>query len=129
MKCVVLAAGDFAGNKEMVIDILDQLRNEAEAQGDLNLVKTAMMKFLPRDGSGIKLGLWAGGHTIRSVVLRGDDLVFQLDDPHACGGLFDRSALKPRFAEPTEVHLRLTKRYKEADTLLRVLTKILRPEA
>jgi hypothetical protein len=61
-KGVVLAAGDFAGNKEMVIDILDQLRNEAEAQGDLNLVKTAMMKFLPRDGSGIKLGLWAGGH-------------------------------------------------------------------
>ena len=62
LKSVVPAAGDFAGDKNMVIDILDQLRNEAEARGDLNLVKTAMMKSLPRDGSSIKLGLWAGGH-------------------------------------------------------------------
>ena len=61
-KGVVLTAGDFAGDREMVIDILDQIRNEADAQGDRNLVKTSMMQRLPRDGSSIKLGLWAGGH-------------------------------------------------------------------
>jgi fumarate reductase flavoprotein subunit len=61
-KGVALCAGDFAGDKEMVIDILDQLRHEAEARGDVNLVQTAMMRFLPRDGSSIKLGIWAGGH-------------------------------------------------------------------
>jgi fumarate reductase flavoprotein subunit len=61
-KGVVLAAGDFADNREMIVDILDQLRHEAEAQGDINLVKTSPMKSIPRDGSSIKLGLWAGGH-------------------------------------------------------------------
>jgi hypothetical protein len=61
-KGVALCAGDFAGDKEMVTDILDNLRNQAEAQGDINLVGTAMMRYLPRDGSSIKLGIWAGGH-------------------------------------------------------------------
>ena len=61
-KGVALCAGDFAGDKEMIIDILDQLRHEAEAMGDLNLVQTASMKTYPRDGSSIKLGIWAGGH-------------------------------------------------------------------
>jgi len=46
----------------MVIDILDDLRNAAEAKGDLGLVKTSMTKPLVRDGSSIKLGIWAGGH-------------------------------------------------------------------
>ena len=47
----------------MVIDILDQLRHEAEAKGDMNLVQTSeSMSDLPRDGSSIKLGIWAGGH-------------------------------------------------------------------
>jgi fumarate reductase flavoprotein subunit len=62
-KGVALCAGDFSGNREMVIDILDQLRHEAEAKGDLNLIKAGMsMGGLTRDGSGIKLGIWAGGH-------------------------------------------------------------------
>jgi fumarate reductase flavoprotein subunit len=68
-KGVALCAGDFSGNREMVIDILDQLRHEAEARGDLNLVKVGAlggaasgMMGLTRDGSGIKLGVWAGGH-------------------------------------------------------------------
>lgn len=61
-KGVVLSAGDFAGDKEMVTDILDELRNKAEAQGDINLVKPAIYGFLKRDGSSIKLGVWAGGH-------------------------------------------------------------------
>jgi fumarate reductase flavoprotein subunit len=61
-KGVALCAGDFSGNREMVIDILDQLRHEAEAKGDLNLVKAGFGTGLTRDGSGIKLGIWAGGH-------------------------------------------------------------------
>jgi fumarate reductase flavoprotein subunit len=62
-KGVALCAGDFSGNKEMTTDILDQLRHEAEARGDLNLIMTSSsMSTLARDGSSIKLGLWAGGH-------------------------------------------------------------------
>jgi hypothetical protein len=61
-KAVALCAGDFSRNKEMVTDILDSIRWEAEAKGDLNLVGTSMFTTLARDGSSIKLGLWAGGH-------------------------------------------------------------------
>ncbi len=69
-KGVALCAGDFSKNREMVIDILDTIRHEAEARGDLSLVKAGLpadipvggMNVLSRDGSGIKLGLWAGGH-------------------------------------------------------------------
>jgi fumarate reductase flavoprotein subunit len=62
-KAVALCAGDFSGNKEMVTDILDQVRWEAEAKGDLNLVGTSSgFSSTTRDGSSIKLGLWAGGH-------------------------------------------------------------------
>ncbi len=62
-KAVALCAGDFSGNREMVIDILDQIRHEAEAKGDMSLVMTSeKMSVLPRDGSSIKLGIWAGGH-------------------------------------------------------------------
>jgi len=60
-KAVVLAAGDFSGDREMLIDILDQLRSTAEAYGDPNYVM-ANRGVLPRDGSSIKLGIWAGGH-------------------------------------------------------------------
>ncbi|MBN1627044.1 MAG: FAD-dependent oxidoreductase [Deltaproteobacteria bacterium] len=61
-KAVALCAGDFSANREMVIDLLDQLRHEAEAKGDLNVIVTNSSKPLPRDGSGIKMGIWAGGH-------------------------------------------------------------------
>jgi hypothetical protein len=62
-KAVALCAGDFSGNREMVIDILDQLRHEAEAMGDLDLILTSSsFSRLARDGSSIKLGIWAGGH-------------------------------------------------------------------
>jgi fumarate reductase flavoprotein subunit len=61
-KGVALCAGDFSGNREMVVDILDELRHTAEAQGDVSLVKTSGTKPLARDGSSIKLGMWAGGH-------------------------------------------------------------------
>jgi fumarate reductase flavoprotein subunit len=61
-KGVALCAGDFGGNREMIIDIMDTIRHQAEAQGDLNLVKEGLGFGLIRDGSGIKLGIWAGGH-------------------------------------------------------------------
>lgn len=62
-KAVALCAGDFSGNREMVIDILDQIRHEAEAKGDLSLIQTSeSYSVLPRDGSSLKLGIWAGGH-------------------------------------------------------------------
>jgi len=68
-KGVALCAGDFSNNREMIIDILDTVRHEAEARGDLNLVKAGALGGLAiggtsfsRDGSGIKLGVWAGGH-------------------------------------------------------------------
>jgi hypothetical protein len=61
-KAVALCAGDFSANREMVTDILDQLRHEAEAQNDLSLIMTNSSKPLPRDGSSLKLGIWAGGH-------------------------------------------------------------------
>jgi fumarate reductase flavoprotein subunit len=75
-KAVALCSGDFSGNKEMVTDILDQLRWEAEAKGDLNLIGTSFPSSITRDGSSIKLGLWAGGHVEigphSSMVITGD---------------------------------------------------------
>jgi len=62
MKGVALCAGDFSRNREMVIDILDDVRHQAEAQGDLNLVQVRGGGVSTRDGSGIKMGIWAGGH-------------------------------------------------------------------
>ena len=61
-KAVALCAGDFSANREMVVDLLDQLRHEAEAQNNLGLIMTNSSKPLPRDGSSLKLGIWAGGH-------------------------------------------------------------------
>ncbi len=62
-KGVALCTGDFSGNREMVIDILDEVRHQAEARGDYNLINTVGEGMQsPRDGSGIKMGIWAGGH-------------------------------------------------------------------
>jgi fumarate reductase flavoprotein subunit len=69
-KGVALCAEGFAQNREMVLDILDTYRHEAEARGDLNIVQAggagASMYGatigITRDGSGIKMGIWAGGH-------------------------------------------------------------------
>jgi fumarate reductase flavoprotein subunit len=61
-KGVALCAGDFGGNREMVLDILDQVRHEALALGNLGLVRASGGMGSPRDGMGIKMGVWAGGH-------------------------------------------------------------------
>lgn len=53
-KTVILAAGDFGGNHEMVVDLVPELNN---------LLQEDMDSFLcfGRNGSGIQLGVWAGG--------------------------------------------------------------------
>jgi len=74
-KGVALCAGDFSANREMVIDILDDIRHQAEARGDLGLVKVWGGFGATRDGSGIKMGIWAGGHLEvgpRSCISSGD---------------------------------------------------------
>ena len=60
-KGVVLAAGDFMGNEDMIRDINDEYRHLAEAYGDIELCSSSDMMSC-RDGSSIKLGVWAGGH-------------------------------------------------------------------
>jgi fumarate reductase flavoprotein subunit len=58
---VVLAAGDYSANEDMLRDINDEYRHEAEAYGDIEYAKASGM-FTRREGDGIKLGVWAGGH-------------------------------------------------------------------
>lgn len=60
-KGIVLTGGDFAGNVDMLRDINDEYRHLAESLGDIELAACAPM-ILPRDGSGIQMGVWAGGH-------------------------------------------------------------------
>lgn len=55
-KGVLLAAGDFSANKEMVFDLLDEFCELSE-----NMTKY-QIRFGGRDGSGIRMGIWAGGH-------------------------------------------------------------------
>ncbi len=72
-----------------------------------------------------KLQILAGRFLIRSIRLVENDLIFKLNDPKACQNLFADSAIKPRFADPTEVHLRMTQRQKAPANLLRILFKLL----
>jgi len=74
-----------------------------------------------------RLRILAGAMRVRSIVLREDDLIFMLDDPKVCETIFAKSSIPPRFAEPTEVHLRPGKRFLEPTTLLRVLLNLFRP--
>ena len=50
---VVLAAGDFSGNPDMVHDLCDELMTLVDEGQEL--------KGAGRDGSGIQMGVWAGG--------------------------------------------------------------------
>ena len=54
-KAVVLAAGDFSADAEMVRDLCPAV-NALNFSGDGKLVKG-----MDRDGQGIKMGVWAGG--------------------------------------------------------------------
>ena len=59
-KTAVIAAGDFGGNPDMRLDICDHMRNLAWSYGgdrtDVNSITSG-----GRDGSGIRLCMWAGG--------------------------------------------------------------------
>ena len=56
-KGVVLAAGDFARNEEMMQDLCDELVTLAPSE-------THRITGLSRDGSGIRMGVWAGGRMV-----------------------------------------------------------------
>lgn len=58
-KAVVMATGDFGGNPDMRLDLSDQLRNVAWSWGK-DRTDTANTGGMGRDGSGIKMCLWAG---------------------------------------------------------------------
>ena len=60
-KGVVLAAGDFSANEDMLRDINDEYRHVAESYGDIEAAKAGGMLNM-RNGDGIKMGVWAGGH-------------------------------------------------------------------
>ena len=60
MSGVVLTAGDFQANVDMIRDINDEYRHLAENYGNIELATSGGMGV--KDGAGIKLGVWAGGH-------------------------------------------------------------------
>lgn len=59
-KAVLMGAGDYGGNREMQIDLSDTLRNIAWSYG-LDRTDPKNVMAAGRDGSGIKMLLWAGG--------------------------------------------------------------------
>ncbi len=56
-KGVVLAAGDFARNEEMMKDLCDELVTLAPSEAH-------RITGLSRNGSGIRMGVWAGGRMV-----------------------------------------------------------------
>jgi transcription-repair coupling factor (superfamily II helicase) len=76
-----------------------------------------------------RLRLLAGRWGIKSIVYREDELVFSLTDAMISQEIFSRIRIKPRFFEPTEVHLPLPPRYAETKTLIRMLYKMLEHHA
>lgn len=57
---VVLAAGDYGGNPDMRLDLCDTVRNLAWSHG-FDRSDPASVTTFGRDGSGIRMALWAGG--------------------------------------------------------------------
>ena len=58
-KAVLMAAGDFSGNGEMVLALNDEVRELAEISG-IDTSDPSGFRGMGRDGSGIKMMLWAG---------------------------------------------------------------------
>ena len=58
-KAVIVACGDFGGNPDMRLDLCDQLRNLAWSYG-LDRTDVNNIGSMGRDGSGIRMMLWAG---------------------------------------------------------------------
>ncbi|PNV67917.1 FAD-binding protein [Enteroscipio rubneri] len=59
-KAVVVAAGDFGGNPDMRLDLADTMRNLAWSYGN-DRTDASSIGGMGRDGSGIRMCLWAGG--------------------------------------------------------------------
>jgi transcription-repair coupling factor (superfamily II helicase) len=76
-----------------------------------------------------RIRLMAGRWGIKSIARRDDEIVFMLTDPMVTQEIFSRILIKPRFYEPTEVHLPLPPRYMETKSLIRTLFKMLEPPA
>lgn len=74
-KGVVLAAGDFSGNAEMFEALMDERRNISEMHGlpTDNLING----MFGRDGSGIKMGLWAGGSMGPDRIVCSPNIIFR----------------------------------------------------
>jgi hypothetical protein len=58
-KAVIVCAGDFGGNPDMRLDLSDQMRNLAWSQGK-DRTDANSTGGMGRDGSGIRMMLWAG---------------------------------------------------------------------
>ncbi|MCC8067231.1 MAG: FAD-binding protein [Clostridiales bacterium] len=58
-QAVIVAAGDFGGNPDMRLDLCDTLRNLAWSYG-LDRTDPNNISSMGRDGSGIRMMLWAG---------------------------------------------------------------------
>ena len=74
-KGVVLAAGDFGGNAAMFEALMDERRNISEMHGlpTDNLING----MFGRDGSGIKMGLWAGGSMGPDRIVCSPNIIFR----------------------------------------------------
>ncbi len=59
-KAVIVCAGDFGGNPDMRLDLSDQMRNLAWSFGN-DRTDTGNIGGMGRDGSGIRMCMWAGG--------------------------------------------------------------------
>jgi len=58
-RSVIVCAGDFGGNPDMRLDLSDQMRNLAWSRG-ANRTDPMAIGGMGRDGSGIRMCLWAG---------------------------------------------------------------------
>ncbi len=59
-KAVIVAAGGYGGNPDMRLDLSDSMRNLAWAYG-ADRTNPEMIGGMGRDGSGIRMIMWAGG--------------------------------------------------------------------
>ena len=58
-KAVIMCTGDFGGNPDMALDLLDDCRNLAWSRG-LDRTSIESVNAMGRDGSGTRMCLWAG---------------------------------------------------------------------
>jgi fumarate reductase flavoprotein subunit len=80
-KGVILATGDFGGNKEMCRDLLTDISDLFDEGEDF--------RFFGRDGRGIQMGVWAGGRMEpRPVPAMGGNFITLISAVHNFGTLW-----------------------------------------